>query len=122
MGVNTPKNIPPRIIPGVKSAQNVETKDLRISLILDFFSIGVLYLSANKYINTIEKEIHSSPNRTREAMNYALIAIGTYKLDKEAISAAIKIGHVEIDHGKTWCKTTDAISYIKKARARLKKN
>jgi 3-methyladenine DNA glycosylase AlkD len=76
-----------------------------------------------KYLTAIEKEIHQSPNRAREAMNYALIAIGSYKLANEAITTAIKIGPVEINHGETSCKTPDAVNYIVKvqSRARSKK-
>jgi len=39
-------------------------------------------------------------------------------LKKEAIAAAGRIGKVEVDHGKTSCKTPDAAAYIKKASAR----
>ena len=76
----------------------------------------------NIYLNKIEKEIHDSPNRAREAMNYALIAIGSYKLANEAITTAIKIGPVEIEHGKTSCKTPDAANYISKVHARPRGN
>ncbi len=66
------------------------------------------------------KEIHQRKNRTREAMNSALIAIGARNaaLEKKALAAAKKIGVVEIDHGKTGCKTPDAATYIVKARQR----
>jgi len=90
------------------------------------YSIMCLLLKENKfisknciqYISTIEKEIHSSPNLSRYAMNMALTAIGIYALEKEAIKAAKKIGKVEVDHGETGCKTPDAETYIKKALAR----
>lgn len=74
------------------------------------------------YIQTIEKDIHLSPNRSRHAMNMALIAIGIYResLRSEAIDAAGRIGKVEVDHGETSCKTPDAISYINKAIFREK--
>ena len=39
-------------------------------------------------------------------------------LKKEAIAAAGRIGKVEVDHGKTSCKTPDAAAYIKKASAK----
>jgi 3-methyladenine DNA glycosylase AlkD len=70
------------------------------------------------YISIIEKEIHESPNLARYAMNMALTAIGIYVLKKEAINAAKKIGKVNVDHGKTGCKTPDAEAYIKKALSR----
>ncbi len=70
-------------------------------------------------IRSIEREIHSSANRAREAMNMALIAIGTYcdGLADEAIAAAKRIGPVKIDHGETACKDFDAVEYIAKSRA-----
>ena len=65
---------------------------------------------------TIEREIHSRPNRVRDAMNSALIAIGIRnpKLEKKALAAAERIGKVEVDHGETSCKTPDAAAYIRK--------
>ncbi|PIQ78626.1 DNA alkylation repair protein [Candidatus Peregrinibacteria bacterium CG11_big_fil_rev_8_21_14_0_20_46_8] len=72
---------------------------------------------AQKILRTIEKEIHSSPNRARNGMNWCLIAIGGYKLEKEAIAVARRIGKVEVDHGETNCVTPDAESYIKKVKA-----
>jgi 3-methyladenine DNA glycosylase AlkD len=75
---------------------------------------------AEKVLATIEKEIHSSPNWARRAMNGALISIGIFKpaLRKKAIAAAKRIGKVEVDHGETSCKTPDAAPYIEKASAR----
>lgn len=75
-----------------------------------------------KLLATIEKEIHSSPNRARYSMNGALIGIGVYRhsLTKDAIAAAKRIGKVEVDHGQTACKTPDAVPYIQKAIARKK--
>ena len=69
---------------------------------------------------TIEKEIHSSPNRAREAMNTTVICIGVYHdpLHKDAVAAARRIGFVKIDHGKdTSCKDFIATDEIAKARA-----
>ena len=76
-----------------------------------------------KIMDTILTELPTSPNRAREAMNYALIAIGTYKpaLTASAISFGMTIGPVEIDHGRTSCKTPFAPDYIKKARAHIDK-
>ena len=75
---------------------------------------------AGGILATIEKEIHRSPNWARRSMNSALIAIGTYKpaLRKKATEAARRIGHVEVDHGETNCKTPDAAAYIDKAPKR----
>lgn len=50
-------------------------------------------------------------------MNGALIAIGIRNstLQRQAIAAAKQIGKVEVDHGRTSCKTPDAVAYINKA-------
>ena len=70
-------------------------------------------------LETIERRIHASPNRTRYSMNGALIAIGLRSpaLRKRAVAAARRIGTVAVDHGETGCKTPDAESYIEKAAA-----
>lgn len=72
------------------------------------------------YTEIIEREIHSSKNRVRDAMNSALIATGlrNNRLEKKAVAAARRIGRVEVDHGETGCKTPDAVEYIRKAANR----
>ena len=72
------------------------------------------------YIPKIEDGIHKVKNRKRDAMNSALIAIGgrSGSLEKKAVSAALRIGKIEVDHGVTSCKTPDAVMYIRKTRAR----
>lgn len=74
------------------------------------------------WLPIIERGIGKAPNRTRHAMNSALIAIGirSATLEKKAVAAATAIGKVEVDHGETGCKTPDAVPYIRKARARKK--
>jgi 3-methyladenine DNA glycosylase AlkD len=74
------------------------------------------------YLVQIASHIHGRKNRTREAMNNAMIAIGIRNdhLEARAISVAEGVGKVYIDHGKTGCKTPDAIPYIRKARLRQK--
>lgn len=69
------------------------------------------------YLEIIERDIHSSKNRTRYSMNSALIGIGirNSRLEKKATAAAKRIGKVAVDHGETGCKTPDAVPYIKKA-------
>lgn len=73
------------------------------------------------YLQQAERDIHAAQNRVREGINNALIAIGSRsaRLEALAIAAANRIGVVQIDHGETNCKTPDAVSYIRKARARL---
>lgn len=74
------------------------------------------------YLEIIQEEIHSRKNRTRDAMNTALIAIGLRDavLETKALAAAAKIGKVEVDHGETGCKTPDAAAYIKRVNERKK--
>ena len=78
------------------------------------------------YLQKIERDIHKSPNRTRDAMNTALINIGLRPgLTKACIDISGRIGKVEVDHGETGCKTPDAADYIKRTleyRARKKSN
>lgn len=70
-------------------------------------------------IQQITREIHGRPNRTRHAMNQALICLGVrnQKLHAKALKAAVKIGKVEVDHGKTSCTTPDAAGYMAKTLA-----
>ena len=67
-------------------------------------------------LHVIERDLHGSKNRTRYAMNNALIAIGARNpaLQANATAAAKRIGKVKVDHGLTNCKTPDAITYIQK--------
>jgi len=71
-------------------------------------------------LGVIERDIHKAANRTRYAMNGALIGIGlrNARLKKLAIAAARRIGKVEVDHGETGCRTPDAVPYIEKASQR----
>ena len=74
------------------------------------------------HLEIIERDIHTQKNMVRDAMNSALIAIGIRSpaLEKKALSAAKKIGKVDVDHGETSCKTPDAAEYIRKTVARKK--
>jgi 3-methyladenine DNA glycosylase AlkD len=76
-----------------------------------------------RFLATIERDIHDSPNRVRHQMNGALIAIGIRNpaLQKKAEAAAARIGKVEVDHGETDCQTPEAIGYIRKAVERKEK-
>lgn len=75
------------------------------------------------FLSQIETGIHQQPNRTRYAMNSALIAIGLRNeaLEKQAITIAKTIGTIEVDHGETDCETPSVIDYITKTKARRKK-
>ncbi len=67
----------------------------------------------------IEHEIGQAGNRTRHAMNGALIAIGlrNEELREAAMATASRIGPVVVDHGETGCVTPVAIPYIEKTLA-----
>ena len=73
-------------------------------------------------LDVIETQIHSSPNWVRYTMNGALISIGTRnkQLHKKAITAANKIGKIDVDFGQTSCKLPAAIPYMKKIMDRQK--
>jgi 3-methyladenine DNA glycosylase AlkD len=73
-----------------------------------------------RWIGEIECGIHASQNRTRHAMNMALIAIALRSpaLQAQALEAARRIGKVEVDHLDTSCRTPDAANYIEKTVAR----
>jgi 3-methyladenine DNA glycosylase AlkD len=75
------------------------------------------------WLARIEAQIHAAPNRAREAMNGALIALGggDPALRAQAIATARRIGPVQVDHGQTDCKTPDAVAYIEKMAARQAK-
>lgn len=74
----------------------------------------------DRYLAEIERRIHGSANRVRDAMNMAVIAIGLRGpvLQKKAVASAERIGRVEVDHGQTGCKTPDAIEYIRKVKSK----
>lgn len=78
---------------------------------------------ANRLLGTIQEHIQRSKNRTKYAMNNALIAIGGYVPGQReaALEAADAIGRVEVDHGETACKTPDAREYIERMTKRVKK-
>ncbi len=71
-------------------------------------------------LREIERDIHTRPNRTREAMNSALISIGvaSESMREPALAAATRIGRVDVDQGDTTCKTPDAAEYIRKTAER----
>lgn len=72
-------------------------------------------------LDRVMKTIHTSPNRVRYVMNNFIICCGTYvaPLADKAVTAAKKIGRVEVDMGDTACQVPDAESYIIKSRRGL---
>ncbi len=71
-------------------------------------------------LDRVEKDIHSSPNRTRYTMNGFVIAVGSniLFLTDDAIATAKKIGQVTVDMGATACKVPFAPDYINKVKER----
>ncbi len=67
-----------------------------------------------EYIYTIEKEISTSPNRSREAMNAALIAIGKRNklLNMEALIIGMRMGRIIIEHGGKEVRTPYAMDIL----------
>ena len=73
-----------------------------------------------KLLRRVQKEIHRGGNESRYAMNSFVICVGSYvaSLKDFAIKAGEKIGPVDVDHGKTSCKTPYSPDYIRKVEAR----
>lgn len=71
-------------------------------------------------LEEIRTTLHQRNNRTRHAMNQAMIAIGIRNpaLKEVAWAVAGVVGKVEVDHGETGCETPDARAYIEKTFAR----
>lgn len=69
-----------------------------------------------KLLTRIEKNIHTSKNREKLAMNNFIISVGTYveALTKDAMDTAINVGSVNVTMNGTACKVPNAIEYIKK--------
>lgn len=70
------------------------------------------------YLQRIEAEIGAERNWVREAMNYALIAIGqrTAALHHTATAVAQRVGPIQIDYGDTSCKAPDALASLRAPR------
>ena len=75
-------------------------------------------------INTIEKNIQEEENFVKDAMNNALIMIGTRSknLNKKALAAARSIGKVEVDYGDNSCQVMDAVTHLSSDRIKSKLN
>lgn len=72
------------------------------------------------YLSQILTTIHSRPNRTRYAMNNALINIGCRNavLHERVKEIMPQVGEVYVDHGETGCKTPVVLPYIERVIAR----
>lgn len=71
----------------------------------------------NTMLETVEKTIHSSPDRAKYAMNNFVSTVGVsyIPLHEKAVSVANTIGTVEIFRGKTKCRVPVAADEIQKA-------
>lgn len=71
----------------------------------------------NTMLETVEKTIHSSPDRARYAMNNFVTTVGIsyVPLHEKAISVANNIGTVDVFRGKTKCSVPVAADEIQKA-------
>ncbi len=69
-------------------------------------------------LDRVAKSLPTQPDRVRQAMNYFVIACGTYSapLATQAIATARKLGRIEVDVGDTDCKIPEAEAYIMKSR------
>ena len=74
------------------------------------------------WLGEIEKRIHKEPNWVKDAMNTALISIGSVdkKLNAKALLSAKKIGKVEVEYGDTSCLTPDALEQLTSERVQKK--
>lgn len=78
---------------------------------------GIDDAELERHLAAIAARIHERPNRTRHAMNGALIAIGLRSADwrRRALAVAKAIGEVVIDHGETNCTTPCAVEALRRA-------
>jgi len=75
------------------------------------------------YLAQIEREIHASPNWSREMMNVVPIAIGfrNEQLKEAAIRTATAYGKVDVFHGdKTNCKVWNAVEALNNPKTKVK--
>lgn len=73
-------------------------------------------------IETIQSKLQAEENFVKDAMNNALIMIGSRSkhLHGLAISAARSIGTVDVDYGDNSCKAPDAVSHLNSERIKKK--
>lgn len=71
----------------------------------------------NTMLKTVEKTIHSSPERAKYAMNNFILTVGVsyIPLHEKAVSVANAIGAVDVFRGKTKCSVPVAADEIQKA-------
>ena len=74
------------------------------------------------YINIIESELQNEENFTKDAMNNALLAIGSKNenLNLKAVAAAENIGKVFVDYGDNSCEALNVYAHL--TSERIQKN
>ncbi|GAA3932371.1 DNA alkylation repair protein [Hymenobacter algoricola] len=75
------------------------------------------------HVQRLEPLLHAAPNRAKEAMNSALISIGSRSeaLRHAVEQAADRLGPIRIDHGDTSCQTFVIREYLERIWARKQK-
>ena len=73
-------------------------------------------------IDTIQSRLQEEENFVKDAMNNALIMIGSrsVELHKKALSAARHIGKVIVDYGDNSCQALDAMQHLNSKRLHVK--
>jgi 3-methyladenine DNA glycosylase AlkD len=66
------------------------------------------------YLDIIEKNLQGEENFVKDAMNTALIAIGSHSkwLNRRALAIAEALGKVEVNYGDNSCETPDAVKHL----------
>jgi len=67
-----------------------------------------------QFLNTIEANIQTEQNWVKEAMIYAMIAIGSRnkQLNAQAVQVANNVGEVVVDYGDTACVTPNVLGKL----------
>ena len=62
-------------------------------------------------LQTVEQKVQREQNWVKEAMNYALIAIGSRNkhLNRLSVALARRVGIIEVDYGMSACQTPNAL-------------
>jgi 3-methyladenine DNA glycosylase AlkD len=66
------------------------------------------------YLEMIEKNLLAEENFVKDAMNTALMAIGSHSkwLNSRAVEIAGKLGKIEVDYGDNSCVVPDALKHL----------
>lgn len=66
------------------------------------------------YLEMIEKNLQAEENFVKDAMNTALMAIGSHSkwLNSRAVEIATKLGKIDVDYGDNSCVAPDALKHL----------